>query len=77
MMSQRSVLEINHDCSSFIASDESHFVQLLLAALASGSDRSWDRLKRYGILRVTQCHHSEARKIVVSGGAIKREYRFG
>lgn len=77
-MSQRSILEINHDCSGFIARDEGRFVQLLLAALASGSDRSWEPLEHFGIRRITQCHHSELRRVVVRGaGGPTREYPFG
>lgn len=72
-MSQRSIIEINHDCSHVIDGDPQAFLVLLGQALASGSDRSWGPLKRYGITRITQCHHSEDRKVVVN----EREYPFG
>ena len=69
-MSQRSIIEINHDCSGDIAYDPAVFHELVLQALASGSDRSWEPLKRFGITRIAQCHHSEDRKVVVAD----REY---
>lgn len=72
-MSQRSVVEINHDCSFLIEADELRFTQLLLQALASGSDRSWEPLKRFGVTRIVQCHHGDDRKVVAHG----REYPFG
>lgn len=72
-MSQRSLIEINHDCSHEIARAPMEFAEHLQRALASGSDRSWEALKRYGITRITQCHHSEDRKVVVAD----REYPFG
>lgn len=77
-MSQRTILEINHDAAGFAL--DSHdvnrkklFVIALQRALASGSEESWEPLKRYGITRITQCHHSEDRKVVVAD----REYPFG
>lgn len=67
-MSQRSILEINHDCSFAInARSADEFVPLLMAALGSGSDRSWTPLERFGIRRIIQCHHSDDRKVVVNG----------
>lgn len=77
-MSQRSILEINHDY--FPPNTErlaDIFVELLRRALASGSDESWEPLSRFGITRITQCHHSEDRKVVVGAGGLKREYPFG
>jgi len=74
-MSQRSIVEINHDYAHKITADDTRmmFTRLLERALASGSDESWEPLSRFGITRITQCHHSERRKAVVGG----REYPFG
>lgn len=70
-MSQRSILEINHDCSHAIdARSADEFVPLLMAALGSGSDRAWEPLKKFGIRRIVQCHHSDECKVKVFG----REY---
>jgi hypothetical protein len=75
-MSQRSIIEINHDCSHLIDREGGRFVDLLLRALASGADRSWEDLERFGIRRIVQCHHSEDRKVVVGAGGLQREYPF-
>jgi len=77
-MSQRSIIEINHDYYSHAIDVRSadKFVPLLMRALASGSDNSWEPLRHFGITRITQCHHSEDRKVVVGNGAITREYPF-
>jgi hypothetical protein len=42
-------------------------IDLLMGALASGSDRSWQPIERFGIRRIVQCHHSDDRKAVVNG----------
>lgn len=77
-MSQRSIIEINHD-QSFAYRDGSafEFMILMRRALASGSDESWEPLRRFGITRITQCHHSEDRKVVVGNAGPVREYPFG
>lgn len=74
-MSQRSIVEINHDQSHAFETTNGKrlFVIVLLRALASGSDESWEPLKHFGFTRITQCHHSEDRKVVVAG----REYEVG
>lgn len=72
-MSQRSIIEINHDYSNVIDKQPQTFLVRLAQALASGSDREWAMLKPFGITRITQCHHSEDRKVVVGD----REYPFG
>jgi hypothetical protein len=76
-MSQRSIIEINHDQSGRITSDPGGFLYLLTIALASGSDRSWAPLSQFGVTRITQCHHSEDRKVVIGHGQLQREYPFG
>lgn len=76
-MSQRSILEINHDCFPPNGELAPIFVEMLRRALASGSDDSWEPLRRFGISRITQCHHSEDRKVVIGKGGLKREYEFG
>lgn len=76
-MSQRSIIEINHDCSHAIAAGPNLFAELLGRALASGDDRSWDPLKRYGITRIIQVHHSADRKVVIAGEGWAKEYPIG
>lgn len=74
-MSQRSIIEINHDQSMFIKAEPEAFLRELGYALASGSDRSWEALRRFGVRRIIQCHHSDDRKVVVGKGALEREYK--
>ena len=62
----------DHRVSQFTLADE-RVLELLSWALASGSDESWEPLRRFGFTRTTQCHHSEHRKVVVGD----REYPFG
>lgn len=74
-MSQRSILEINHDFShELVDTGDRTFDSLLLRALASGSDESWEPLKAYGIRRIVQVHHSTDRKVVISGPGWETEY---
>jgi hypothetical protein len=54
-----------------------HFLKLLDVALGSGSDQNWAPLRRFGVTRITQCHHSEDRRVVVGKDGMKREYEFG
>ena len=71
-MSQRSVIEINHDYCYEIARDPEAFVKALDMALGSGSAQSWEPLRRFGIRRATQHHHSSTAVAVVTaeGGHI-------
>lgn len=72
-MSQRSIIEINHDLSNRVKEAEGGLEASLARALASGSDESWEALKQFGIRRVTQCHHSEKRRVIIGG----RDYEIG
>jgi hypothetical protein len=74
-MGQRSIIEINHDLSHEIDAAEAGAVEaMLLNALASGSDQSWERLKRFGICRIVQVHHSADRKVVISAAGWEKEF---
>lgn len=66
-MSQRTIAEFNHDYVHAIAKDELRFTQLLLAALRGGGREAWAELRRFGLTRAVQCHHSDERKAVVRG----------
>lgn len=76
-MSQRTVVEINHDVPGTVPGDQGRLYEMLMRAVASGSPESWEPLRRYGFTRITQCHHSEDRKVVVGSGMLVREYPFG
>lgn len=72
-MSQRTIVEINHDMPGMAGARQIELYGLLMLAVSSGSSESWEPLKRFGFTRITQCHHSEDRKVVVGD----REYPFG
>lgn len=74
-MSQRSIIEVNHDCSHLInARSADEFVPLLMRALGSGSEETWEPLRKFGIRRIVQVHHSTDRKVTISGPGWEKEY---
>ena len=74
-MSQRTILEVNHDRATIDPGDMARFCSLWNRAIASGDIESWAELElSWGVRQVTRCHHSEDRKLVVGNGSLKREY---
>jgi hypothetical protein len=63
-MSQRTIVEINHDFAYLNEAEFELFAKRFRAAIGSGSADSWEPLERYGFRRVVQCHHSDERKVV-------------
>lgn len=77
-MSQRTILEVNHDCAKIDPGDMARFCSLWNRAIASGDKESWAELElSWGVRQVTCCHHSEDRKLVVGNGSLQREYAIG
>lgn len=75
-LSQRSIIEINHDVPGQAKPGErARFYELFMRAIASGSDEAWAPLEQYGIRRVAQVHHSTDRKVVISGPGWEKEYQ--
>jgi hypothetical protein len=73
-MSQRTIVEINHDVPGLVSEELAEALYgLLMNAVRTGFPEDWEPLRRFGFTRITQCHHSEDRKVVVSN----REYIFG
>ena len=66
-MSQRTIVEFNHDLTHKIRFS-TEFDRLLAIALASGSPDAWRPLERFGLRRIVQLHHSDERKIVTDFG---------
>lgn len=59
-MSNRTLIEINHDCAGDIARlSDGAFPQALLDYLRSGSREDAETLRRYGIRVFGMRHHSE------------------
>lgn len=75
-MSQRTIVEFNHDYAHKLdGADDIRqvFARLVDHALRSGSKEDWEQLRRFGITRIVQCHHSDDRKVIVN----RHEYPFG
>ena len=73
-MSQRTIIEVNHDMARVAPGDQATFMRLWNIAIGSGSTESWEPLeRRWGIKRVVQCHHSSDRKAMVGS----QEYPIG
>lgn len=76
-MSQRSIIEINHDLAGSgldTIAGQRIFMIALRQAIASGSDRYWEGLKHFGVRRVVQVHHSADRKVVITASGTTAEY---
>jgi hypothetical protein len=71
-MSQRTIVEINHD-RAYVRNEEEakELARWLNCAVGSGAAEMWEPLERWGIRRIVQLHHSEDRKVVTK----YREYK--
>jgi len=58
-MSNRSLIEINHDMSAAIRSNPTAFVEMLLQYLASASSRNSMAMREFGVKAISMRHHSE------------------
>lgn len=65
-MSNRTIVEFNHDYTHEIRTDRGSFVSLLIAALNSGSEPEWQALEPYGVRRAVMAHHSDERSVLVN-----------
>lgn len=72
-MSNRTIIEINHDFVDAIRRTPMPFAERLWSALQCGADLDWEELRPWGIRRIVETHHSETRKVIVEG----REYPVG
>ena len=63
-MSQRTIVEINHDLAFVTKEEAGVFCGCLRQAISSGSPESWEPLKRWGFNRIVQTHHTDDRKVV-------------
>ena len=66
-MSQRTIVEINHDLAYLTPDEVQLFADKFAVAIASGSPDAWKPLARYGFKRIAQCHHSDKRSATVNG----------
>ena len=69
-MSQRTIVEFNHDFAHKIDAEATGKVEALLyQAMRSGAREYWELLEPYGIRRIVQCHHADERAVIVNGSA--------
>lgn len=66
-MSNRSIVEFNHDYTHKIIENRDEFCTALIHALNGASYRHWEVLERYGARLAVTAHHSEDRKVVAYG----------
>lgn len=66
-MSNRTILEINHDYTHVIKADPEAFVAAILEGLRAGYPQAWEDAKRFGVTRYVMAHHSDERRIAVNG----------
>lgn len=77
-MSNRTIVEINHDYACEIERAPVNFVVLLVRALSSGEATDWEPLRHYGIRFGVMTHHTTRRSCVTKyiDGSIAREVKF-
>jgi hypothetical protein len=67
-MSNRTILEINHDCSRAIDRQRFEFCEALQEVLRDSSSREgWSALSRFGVTKFVTAHHSDDYHVVVNG----------
>lgn len=71
-MSQRTIIEINHDYSHTIARDPEVFLDALRSMLSSAGPRTYEPLKHFGITVVETVHHSTDRRVTIMGKEVWR-----
>jgi hypothetical protein len=65
-MSNRTIVEFNHDYAGEIRKYPEQFVQLVGLALNSGSEREWEPLERFGVRQIVMRHHSDDAEVVLT-----------
>lgn len=70
-MSNRTILEINHDMWHVIDKDKIRFAELLVYALGGGGKMQWEDLEQFGIKRIEMMHHSTPASLNVNGRIVE------
>jgi hypothetical protein len=60
-VSNRTIVEINHDYAGMIKGHEMDLAKMLVQALGSGEAQDWEPLRIYGIRFGIMAHHSSVR----------------
>ncbi|MER2251225.1 hypothetical protein ABS772_15000 [Methylorubrum podarium] len=61
----RTIIEIHNGSAAAISGGGEVLADLLGRALMTGSDAAWDKLRPYGISRITERHPTEPTKVIV------------
>lgn len=69
-MSNRTIVEINHDYAAKIRADEAAFSAALGQALNSDASYAWDALRGFGVTRLASAHHSDEREVYINGRSV-------
>lgn len=66
-MSNRTLIELNHDFGGTIWRDPDGFVQAIQTIINQGVNKNTDTtaLERFGVTVFPTCHHSEKRRIIL------------
>lgn len=69
-MSNRTIIEINHDFALKLDAERFDFMNLIGRVLRNSEDKpAWDELKRYGVTRHATVHHTDERVLYINGRA--------
>lgn len=75
-MSNRTIIEINHDYSHQIDHERFEFCEALQEVLRdSSSKEGWATLFRFGVVKFVTAHHSDDRHVVVNGHEYQGNYQ--
>lgn len=67
-MSNRTIIELNHDYGHAIQRDPEAFIRFLTSHINSAGDpETIDALRHYGVIVVETVHHSTDRRVVIMG----------
>lgn len=70
-MSNRTIIELNHDWAAKIASDPAEAGAALAAALTRNDQPGWDALRQFGMTRIVTAHHTDERNVYVNGRKVE------
>jgi tRNA(Ile)-lysidine synthase TilS/MesJ len=81
-MSNRTIVEFNHDFAARVDTERFNFCNLLMSALRTGDKHAWEALQStYGLTFIVTGHHTdnlaETARFCLSPAELKEEERLG
>ena len=70
-MSNRTIIEINHDFGAKIKTDQAAFGAALSEALRTNADYAWDALRGFGATRIVTVRDTDERNVYVNGRRVE------